>query len=491
LKEICAAESARRGKIRVVLINTPLDFYEVGSCPRYDTLFPFGLALLAEIAKGQGISCVLIDGEALRLSVTEISEFVLALRPDLVGINLLSPTIPVAAKICKQIEGAARFVVGGGPHVTFEPGDTIRRIPQLTHLFRGEAIDAWTKFLPSVFMNPSPYPIRGVSLPGQPLGTLGERTMDLDSLPEIQRRDLAFPFYQQVSGRRETSILASLGCAEQCRYCAGRSFWGGILRFRTPERVVDEIERCVQTEGIDAFHFADDNLLQDARYLRSFRRELERRNIRVVWRAFARVDHVSGGVLEDAVASGCYRLTFGIESGSDRVLQKMNKGHGTEDALKAIHACKRAGIETKAFFMLGYPGETRDDMESTVSFAMDSGLDWAYFYLVRAFPGTALFADLLRRGYAREELLEYVHWVPAMDTGLSEVERACRSLLQSSGGFSVDSVLKYNVAHRRSISEYSTNEELVEVLASAYRRFYYRPAFVETLKARLKPVELG
>jgi coproporphyrinogen III oxidase-like Fe-S oxidoreductase len=193
-------------------------------------------------------------------------------------------------------------------------------------------------------------------------------------------------------------------------------------------------------------------------------------------------------VLEDAVSSGCYRLTFGIESGSDRVLQQMSKGHSSADALKAIHACKRAGIETKAFFMLGYPGETKDDMDATTTFAIDSGLDWAYFYLVRAFPGTALFADLLRRGYPREELLEYVHWVPAMNRGLSEVERECRSFVESSGGFSVDSVLKYNVAHRRSINEYSTNEELVEVLASAYRRFYYRPAFVETLKARLKHI---
>jgi radical SAM superfamily enzyme YgiQ (UPF0313 family) len=471
-------ELTARGRIRAVLINSPLDEYEERSLPKYDTIYPFGLLVLAEVAKAKGIGTIVLDAEAMRLSVDETCRYVEGLDPELVGINLLSPTVSIAAAICERVSKRGRIVVAGGPHATFEPEDCFERIPTLRFLFRGEAACSWEGFIAKFLAGglDSAGAIDGVSARGEARGTLGRRSDPLDGLPEVDRSAVPFPYYL-MGGFRETSVYASMGCTERCRYCAGRAFSGGRLRFRSIPRLVDEIERCCR-EGIESFHFADDDFVCNHDYVQRFSEELGRRRLRIRWRSFAKVNSLAPGLLADLNNTGCYRLTFGVETGSETTLRRMGKGHSVEEAYRAIRLCREAGIETKAFFMLGYPGETAEDIEASVSFALESGVDWAYFYLVRAFPGTVLFHDLLRAGFTRRELLSYRHWVPDTSVGLTGKQAEYRAFLEDNGFFKVDSVLKYNVAHQRSINEHFTNEELSELMAEAYRRFYYRYDFV-------------
>lgn len=478
LEQIRELEESQRGAIEIVLINTPLDLYASGSSPKYDTIFPFGLLILSEIAKSLGFSSIVIDGEAARLSIQEITAYVKKVRPIIVGINLLSPTIDIASRIVKQISEDGLIVVGGGPHATFEPYDCFERIPELNYLFRGEAVKSWQEFLGCLKhdVEEAVASIQGIWSRDKANG-IGERTIELEELPTVDRSAAIFPSYQ-IGGREETAIFASIGCAEKCRYCAGRAFSGGIVRYRQVSSLVDEIESCVNV-GINAFHFADDNFIQNVEYVRAFAQELKRRNLIIHWRSFARADDVSEQVVELLVQSGCYRLTFGIESGCQRTLENMGKGHTISDAIYAIERCRAADIKTKAFFMLGYPDETRDEIEETVTFALNSGLDWAYFYLVRAFPGTLLFRDLTQRGFSKQELLQYIHWMPRISEGCTMEQQKYREVLEKNNIFNVDSIFKYNVAHQRSINGVIGNDELTEIMADAYRRFYFRREFVE------------
>ena len=366
------------------------------------------------------------------------------------------------------------MIVGGGPHATVAPADCFRRIPQLKAIFRGEAEVAWDGFMQAVKADHSEavvhLPHATTAVATRPISP---RPMNLDVLPEVDRESLLIPYYD-FAGRRETSIMAARGCRYNCSYCAGRVLSGGCFRFRSVQRLVDEMAACVFQNGIRSFHFADDNFLQAPEYLRSFAGELRRRGLTISWRSFARADSVTPDLMEDLVSSGCYRLTFGLESGSERTLARMNKHHTLREAVRAIELSQKNGIETKAFFMLGYPGETVEEMLDTINFALSVPLDHAYFYLVRSFPGTKLQRELLDRGYSKEELSQYVHWIPPVEKTLTPEEQTYRRALESHGVFRLDSVLKYNVAHARSINEYCSNDELMEIMGDGYRRFYFR-----------------
>ncbi|HQA29530.1 MAG TPA: B12-binding domain-containing radical SAM protein [Brevefilum fermentans] len=478
--QIKAHEESLYGLIKIVLINTPLDYYESGSQPKYDTLYPFGLLALAQISHKMSISTLIIDGEASRLSVDEIISLANDLNPEIVGINLLSPSIDISATICKGIKSEKRILIGGGPHATIEPEDCFDRIPEIDYLFCGEATISWGQFLEQYRKqgHQGITDINGMMSRSSKRKTLGKRSESIDEFLSVDRRLTVFPFHDK-NGLKETSITASIGCRENCRYCAGRVLSGGVVRYRSISSLVDEIQYCVTQFGVTAIHFADDNFLQSVQYLKSFSDELKRRALSIKWRSFSRVDSLSKEIADLAKESGCYRLTFGIESGNLRTLERMGKGHSVEDAYKAVEICKTAGIETKSFFMLGYPDETEAEILDTIKFSLQSSLDWAYFYLVRAFPGTALFRELLRLRFTRADLLQYRYWVPDLDKNITESQKRYRKLVEENDIFNADSILKYNIAHKKSINLHLSNDRLIELMADAYCQFYYRKEFFE------------
>ena len=156
----------------------------------------------------------------------------------------------------------------------------------------------------------------------------------------------------------------------------------------------------------------------------------------------------------------------------------MNKRQTIASIQKAITLCKINGIETKGFFMLGYPGETKLEMEETVQFAIKLELDSAFFYVVRAFPGTALYSDLLSAGFSEESLLQYQHtWPKIRDMKLTHEQSTIADKLKSSGVFDFNKTLKYNVTHLTSIHEDSISE-LCEIMSRAYVRFYFREEYL-------------
>lgn len=256
------------GKIRLLLINTPLDFYDNQSQPKYDTIFPFGLLALSQVARKMGFATIIIDGEAARLSVEEIVSLVDEITPEIVGINLLSPSIHISSSIIKNLKKGNRIFIGGGPHATFEPQDCFKRIPELDYLFCGEATISWRKFLQNY--ERSYYEkidqIKGIMSRKTPQKTLGERTQSFDEILSVDRSLTIFPSYNR-NELRETSIFASIGCKHNCRYCAGRALSGKKVRYRSMESLINEISHCVNKLGINGFHFADDDFLQNPEYL--------------------------------------------------------------------------------------------------------------------------------------------------------------------------------------------------------------------------------
>jgi anaerobic magnesium-protoporphyrin IX monomethyl ester cyclase len=216
---------------------------------------------------------------------------------------------------------------------------------------------------------------------------------DLDTVPFPLREMFDNAAYKRYYARRfgytTTSVITSRGCPFQCDFCS-RPIFGNRFRSRTPRNIAEEVE-CVQKLGYDRIWFADDCFTLDRKRLLDICDELIRRRISIGWECLSRVDTVDSTVAKRMKRAGCMRVFFGIESGNDSILKVMRKQATVKQARDAVSIFKNAGVQTGAFFILGYPGEDDETVLDTVNFASSLPLDYLSFTFPYPIPGTRLF----------------------------------------------------------------------------------------------------
>ena len=216
---------------------------------------------------------------------------------------------------------------------------------------------------------------------------------DLDKIA-FPARDL-FPneryidYWKRRFGYATTSIFTTRGCPFSCEFCSNAVF-GNSYRERSPENVVDEIELALSF-GYDHIHFADDVFTLNRERVLRICEEIRKRDLHFKWECLGRVDSIDEEISNAMKDAGCDKIYFGIESGNDLVLKLMNKKITLERARMAVYAAHEAGIQTGAFFILCYPGETDDTILETLSFATSLPLDYLSFTMPYPLPGTALY----------------------------------------------------------------------------------------------------
>ena len=178
------------------------------------------------------------------------------------------------------------------------------------------------------------------------------------------------------------------------------------MRARSVENVIDEID-ALQQSGVRRIHFIDDLFNYSKDRVNEFAQGLLRRGVKIGWRALCRTDNLDEELLEEMREAGCYKLAFGVESATPRILKYIGKSQDTEHTKAVFKKCRELGIESKGFFTIGYPTETKEEIESTIRFALDLEPSDARFMVVRAFPGTRLYVDMLAKGYTPETLDTY------------------------------------------------------------------------------------
>ncbi|MFH1386580.1 MAG: radical SAM protein, partial [bacterium] len=183
-------------------------------------------------------------------------------------------------------------------------------------------------------------------------------------------------------------MITSRGCPYDCNFCADTIIWQGQCRMKKSQFVVDEMEYLVTKFGAKEIKFYDDTFTANRSRVVEICQEILKRKIDVLWRCGSRVDRVDLELLRLMKESGCCSITFGIESGSDEILEKMNKNITVKQIKNAVKAAKSAGIETKGYFILNYPGETIATTEQTIKLSGELNLDFAVFNLFLPYPGT-------------------------------------------------------------------------------------------------------
>jgi radical SAM superfamily enzyme YgiQ (UPF0313 family) len=271
---------------------------------------------------------------------------------------------------------------------------------------------------------------------------------DLDALPFPDRRLTRRHLYVSPLTEKKsvTSMITSRGCPFQCTYCA-RVHFGKKFRARSAGNVVDEMEQCLGL-GIEYIRVYDDTFTLDRQRVLDICGEIRRRNLRLRWDIRAHINTIDAEMLRALKASGCDLICYGIESGSDEILKRMKKGITREKAVEVVGMTRKIGIRTLLYFMLGFPGESREQMLETIEFAKVLEPDFCHFAILVPFPRTAVYEEgMAQKMFKGDPWREFA-------------EHPARNFKPP---FWVERV---------------PEEEMRALLDRAYRAFYWRPSYL-------------
>lgn len=297
---------------------------------------------------------------------------------DLYGLQLYTPTAALGAAIAGELK--RRFpgvpVLAGGAHPSAVPD-----APELAvfdTVVTGEGERAIVELAKR-------------ATAGEPLPRRyrGEPDDDLDAIPFPARELIAMDqFHRTVDGERCFGIIGSRGCCFHCAFC-DQALFGSRIRFRSTDNIVAEIRAIRDRHGVRHLEFFDDMWAVNKARLRSFRDQV--RGLDLAYRCNARTDVHDPEIYQLLAESGARVVCFGIESGSQRMLDRMKKETTVGNAHRAIELAHQAGLIVIGYFIIGFPGETVASIDETLAFIRDSGLDQAQAYTFVPLPGCDVF----------------------------------------------------------------------------------------------------
>ncbi len=349
---------------------------------------------LASVLRDHGHSVEVLDlliseprPEKLSLTVKEHD-------PDLVGITSVTMTFPMATRIASWTKEAksSAIVALGGPHVTFVPERSLTECPEADLVVRGEAEETILELVEALDEGRDLREVRGITFrDGGGFFSTPERPLlrELDSLPPPAWDLLPLARYRVLRGK--VGVLSSRGCPYGCIFCVGHKMVGKKGRFRDPAKVVDEMEWLAK-RGFTSIGIDDDLFTLKRSHALAICEELKSRRLPITWHTFARVDTVDEELLGAMAEAGCTDLLYGVESGSQEILDRIGKKITLEQVRKAVRMAENAGIRVFASFILGLPGETRDSLKLTSDFARSLGCKYG-FHVLSPFPGTKIWED--------------------------------------------------------------------------------------------------
>lgn len=444
--------------MKVLLINPPSKNEIIGNNPPiieeergYSP--PLGLLYLAGyLEKFTKYSVEVLDTQVDELSYQEIEDMVREKQPDVVGITAMTFTLVDVVKTIKLIKSVNRNikVVLGGPHVYIFPNETIN-LEGVDYLVLGEGEEVFKDLLDYMDDYKKLKSTRGLVFKenGKTVNA-GPRqlTENLDILPFPARHLVPYKKYSSLVLRKRpiTTTFTSRGCPYKCTFCA-RPHLGKKFRARSAKNVVDEVEECTRM-GIYGFLVYDDTFTVNKERVIEICDELRKRKLDVEWDIRARVDTVDEELLKRLKMAGCRGIHYGVEAGTEKILRILNKRITISRTKEAFLLTKKSGISTLGYFMIGNPGETREEISETMKLMKELDPDYVHITILTPFPATRIYFDGLKSG-----IIDKDYW----------------------RGFSQNPTPGFVPPHW---GEFFTKDELIDLLVFAYRNFYARPGYI-------------
>jgi len=454
--------------VKILLINPPsINMIETNNASfvEEESGFypPLGLLyIVSYLKKYSNFEVKVLDAQVEALNYQQINEQVKLYSPDLVGIHTSTFLLLDVLKVAHNIKGIdPRIHVNlGGPHVYIFPEQTIKFKP-VDSLIIGEGEKTFTELANALNSKKSLEHIQGLVYKRQGqvyFNRAQEYIEDLDGLPFPSR--ISSPYLKYTSllsaNRVMTTFISSRGCPFKCIYC-DRPHLGKKYRWRSADNIIQEIKECLAL-GIKEIVFFDDIFTMNRKRVLDICERIIKEEIKFRWSIRARVDTVDAEILGKLKKAGCERISFGVESGAQKVLDKLRKGITLEQARQAFKLCKDTGVSTLADFMIGSPGENVDDIERTIDFALELDPDYVQFTITTPYPATELYRVGLESGILKEDYWKAFANEPSPD-------------------FSP-----------RYWEENISRAGLIELRKKAYRKFYLRPKYVFNSLLKLNSV---
>lgn len=368
---------------------------------------PLGLAYVAAALEKGGFQVEVLDNYLHKKPVDYVKHEIERLSPEIVGITCGSVTYQrcvETAKAVKEVLPSCKVVVGG-PHPSYMP-DSMLQHPEIDYVVLGEGERAVVELATKITEGADNRAI--ATIPGVACRCEGKITKtaprfisDLDQIPYPARHLLPMHLYNRTIEYLNVKPVDTMnvvrGCPYNCAFCETKELWGPTCRAFSPSRVVEEIDHLTSQHGSKGIYFVGDNFTIQKKSTIKMCRLIKEQRLDIEWVCDTRVDLISRELLENMREAGCRTMTFGVESGSPYILEKINKGTTLEQAVHAFKLCKQEGIQTACSFMLGIPGETVNDMKATFNFAKKLDPDWCQFNIFVAYPFSSLYEEILKK----------------------------------------------------------------------------------------------
>ena len=368
-------------------------------------LSPYGICMLATALEDK-YDVIISDAQFYNLTEDEFKVRVKEFRPDCVGISLLTSEyasiLDTAARIIKEVNRVI-LTIAGGVHVTTQYLRVIEN-RDIDYCVRGEGERVLRRFL-DYLNGEGEFPAKGLVYRdegGKVIALPPDRIENLDSLPFPNYELVDYPAYANLKPRYgvdtlnvfpHSRILTSRGCPVGCCFCQVKTISGSKWRCRSAKNVVDEIKFLKERYGIKGFYIEDDNAFVRKSRTKEMLRLIKELNLNLKWKAAGvPIFKMDEETFELMAATGCQMIGVAIESGSKRILKQIiKKPVDLEKVPTLIDTAKRYGIFVAANFVIGFPGETWEEIRQTLRYAEMCGADYCKIYAAQPLVGTKLY----------------------------------------------------------------------------------------------------
>ena len=415
---------------------------------------PIGIMSLSAVLKRAGHECVMFDQANPETPNSVIIEEIRRQQPNLIGLSFLSTTsYPYAKVLARQIRAMDSRVrlAFGGVFATLNAELVKMQCPEVDFICRGDGEQLILDLLERL---DDPSAVAGLTWvkDGNVINN-PNRALDrnLDQWPYPDRESLPLDFIESMpldvpavlSMERFTTMQTSRGCPWPCVFCDIPIFNEGKWRSRSPQHVIDEFKH-LQENGYGAVYFVDDHFLLQPKRIEAICKGINDAEVNIQWGCEGRVDSTAQHLFPAMAKAHCRTLMFGIESGSQKVLDRLKKDQTLEQVESAVDNAKEAGIEiVHGFFVVGSPDETVEDMRATFDFASRLKLDTFGFNRLCVYRGTPLWKEYVARGLVDDTTDWYKYFK------CSEIDPTCLSgpVINNERTAGLRRLFRYKVTH--------------------------------------------
>ena len=404
--------------VDVLLVNPPSpdgsviirDLNRSGRTSKERIIWPqVNLAYLAAVIDNK-FSVEIVDCIAENMNWQEFERYIIEKKPR----YLLSHVITSLEKndmktfdIAKKVLDSC-ITISVGPHVTELSEEVLKNYPSLDFVIRGEGEITFAELLDKLETGKELDDMKGIAYRDN--GTIkinGDRPFiqNLDDLP-LPRYDLlplnkyVYPFIAS----KFTFVVTSRGCPYPCTFCRQPIMWKGKVRSRSVDSVIKEL-KLLKSIGVNNFLVHSDTFTVEKKFVLDLCKRMLDEKLNMEWGCNSRVDTVDQEMLKWMKRAGCWMIAYGIESGSQQILDNVKKGATVDQAKNAVIWTNDVGIKVYGYFIIGLPGETLETINETIALAKELPITFALFHVGSPYPGTEFYKEAKEKGW-----LNFTRW---------------------------------------------------------------------------------